>query len=77
MRQNDDMRRTAHKHAFCNDCGYCLFGLTDRCPECGRRFDPADLFSFAPPPQCADPVSWAMAVVVVFVLAIVAAIVLT
>lgn len=26
---------------LCKDCGYALFGLeTDRCPECGRAFDP-------------------------------------
>ena len=47
---------------------------THRCPECGRRFDPADLFSYAPPKQRTDPWPYAMAVVVVlFVAAVVAA----
>jgi len=28
---------------FCLDCGYPLFGLREPvCPECGRRFNPAD-----------------------------------
>lgn len=28
---------------YCCDCGYVLAGLSeDRCPECGRRFDPQD-----------------------------------
>ena len=29
---------------FCEGCGYSLLGLsTDRCPECGRHFDPTAL----------------------------------
>jgi hypothetical protein len=29
---------------FCESCGYSLAGLaTDHCPECGGKFDPADL----------------------------------
>jgi hypothetical protein len=29
---------------FCHACGYSLVGLVgDRCPECGRRFDPGEL----------------------------------
>ncbi len=51
MRQDGDTHRTAHKHAFCHDCGYCLFGQADRCPECGRAFDPADPSSYEPPPS--------------------------
>ncbi len=28
---------------YCRRCGYALIGLSEhRCPECGRRFDPAD-----------------------------------
>ncbi len=50
MRQNGDLHRTAHKHAFCRDCGYCLAGLSDCYPECGRAFDPADPSSYEPPP---------------------------
>ncbi len=45
------MLHTAHKHAFCITCGFCLLGQTHRCPECGRPFDPDDLFSYAPPPD--------------------------
>lgn len=44
------MLRTAHRQAHCIDCGYCLVGLSKRCPECGRRFDPDVLSSYAPPP---------------------------
>jgi hypothetical protein len=29
---------------FCEGCGYSLVGIvTDRCPECGRSYDPAEL----------------------------------
>ncbi len=29
---------------YCPGCGYCLIGApTDRCPECGRDFDPREL----------------------------------
>ena len=29
---------------YCPGCGYCLIGApTDRCPECGRDFDPSEL----------------------------------
>ena len=44
------MRLTAHKHAFCHDCGYCLFGQADRCPECGQTFDPRNPVSYSGPP---------------------------
>ena len=66
------MRPTAHKHAFCIGCGYCLAGQTHRCPECGRRFDPADLFSYAPPP----PVRWGWVVYAMAALLILLALVI-
>jgi hypothetical protein len=29
---------------FCHECGYSLLGLSgDRCPECGRAYDPGEL----------------------------------
>jgi hypothetical protein len=32
---------------FCRGCGYNLAGLSEqRCPECGRRFNPRNSFSF-------------------------------
>ena len=32
---------------FCRECGYALVGLTsNRCPECGREFDPSDSATF-------------------------------
>ncbi len=67
------MRPTAHRHARCITCGYNLFGLSKHCPECGRPFDPADMFSQAPSPGKRDPRFLAMAgVVFLFVPAIVA-----
>ena len=34
---------------YCSQCGYLLQGLSvDRCPECGRTFDPRDPSSFEP-----------------------------
>ncbi len=63
------MRLTAHREAYCRDCGFCLFGLTDQCPECGQPFDPGDPFSYAPPDRQDDPWSWAMAGVVVLLVA--------
>ena len=41
----------AIEQARCLGCGYCLYGLDRRCPECGRRFDPRDRLSYAPPPD--------------------------
>ncbi len=71
------MRRTAHRHAFCRECGYYLFGLTDHCPECGRPFDPNDLFSYSPPTIKREWSAYAMwAVVIVFALVVVAAMLL-
>ncbi len=44
------MRRRRNTSRVCLDCGYCLFGPSKRCPECGRPFDPADPSSYQPPP---------------------------
>ena len=32
---------------FCIGCDYPLAGLSSRCPECGRPFDPSDPSTFA------------------------------
>jgi hypothetical protein len=41
------MIENAPHTALCLDCNYSLHGLmTDRCPECGRAFDPGDASSF-------------------------------
>ena len=32
----------AIEQARCLGCGYCLYGLDRRCPECGRGFDARD-----------------------------------
>lgn len=34
---------------FCLKCGYCLHGVTERCPECGTPFDLHDPRSFHDP----------------------------
>ncbi len=44
------MLPTAHQHAYCRDCGYCLFGQSARCSECGRMFDPRNPVSYSGPP---------------------------
>ena len=37
---------------FCRHCGYALIGLpSNRCPECGRNFDPANPKSFRAHPR--------------------------
>jgi hypothetical protein len=42
---------------FCRQCNYVLDGLPEnRCPECGREFDPAQPATFLPKPEL--PVPW-------------------
>jgi hypothetical protein len=39
----------ARRSRYCTQCGYDLRGNTsNRCPECGRGFDPADPTTYAP-----------------------------
>lgn len=43
-----ELRQNTHDAACCFGCGYLLRGLEQPvCPECGRKFDPADPTSFA------------------------------
>jgi hypothetical protein len=40
---------------YCLGCGYIIDHLTERrCPECGREFDPADIWTFT----TVDPADW-------------------
>ncbi len=65
---------TAHRRARCIDCGYNLFGLSKRCPECGRPFDPANMFTYTAPPVPWDWTAYGMAALLIgFALIIVAA----
>jgi len=42
----------ATRSIYCRSCWYTLDGLTDRrCPECGRRFDPADRRTYRTKPR--------------------------
>jgi hypothetical protein len=43
--QHDPAREVPPEYdVFCEGCGYSLAGIAaDRCPECGRAYDPADL----------------------------------
>ena len=36
----------AIEQARCLGCGYCLYGLDRRCPECGRGFSARDATTF-------------------------------
>ena len=43
---------TSACHLFCHGCGYALIGLPgNRCPECGRDFDPANPHTFLTHPR--------------------------
>ena len=57
---------------FCRTCGYCLYGLTvNRCPECGKEFDPADPRTFRTRPRRLWPwrvAKWGIAVVLLLAL---------
>lgn len=44
---------------FCKKCGYALIGLeTQQCPECGRKFDPANQKTFAQKPPRSRAWRW-------------------
>lgn len=49
----------AHVPGRCDRCGYLLFGLGQapdpRCPECGERFDPAEVAHLPTPPPDGAP----------------------
>jgi hypothetical protein len=43
----------------CLGCGYCLKGLAEqRCPECGKGFDPQNAATFIPTESCPRGVIW-------------------
>ncbi len=54
-------RRKDQPTRFCLDCGYALHGLSaNRCPECGRPFNPRDRKTWSgPEPKKRDrPLEW-------------------
>lgn len=51
--------QTTEPGMFCRVCGYALVGLSEnRCPECGRAFDPADPRTFRYPRRPPAWVRW-------------------
>src|SRR5688572_6340901 len=69
---NYEGRRDLSDRATCLGCGYALCGLPEnRCPECGRAFDPFDattmrLPGVRPPPK---PVPFAVEMIIAAVIA--------
>ncbi len=50
---------TASPGMYCRKCGYALVGLSeDRCPECGRAFDPANPRTFRRKPLLSGVRLW-------------------
>lgn len=47
IREQQDQAVNSALQRYCLDCAYSLIGLPEnRCPECGREFDPADPRTF-------------------------------